>query len=204
MDVARSIEVLRRQHDAVVAGADEQLRASGLLRTTAERRVVLAHRKDWLVRKLEETLETRGVHVVAGTGNGADAVGVVVAVLLVEDTPAMLAGLEVIREVRRFFPATVVVAQAASGDRVGQLLDVGARTVFTRQIPPQDVARSMPQPRHRPVDSPGGGGDTAQRHNCCTRRASRADSSATTADRRPRRRREAADGGVEVVLADCR
>jgi CheY-like chemotaxis protein len=149
MDVARSIEVLRRQHDAVVARAEEQLRASGLLRTRAERRVVLAHRNDWLVRKLEETLETRGMHVVARTDNGADAVGMVVAeqpdLLLVEDTLAMLAGLEVIREVRRFSPATVVVAQAASGDRVGQLLDVGARTVFTRQIPPDGVARSMLQ-----------------------------------------------------------
>ncbi len=150
MDAARSIEVLRRQHDAVVARADEQLRASGrLLRTRAERRVVLAHRNDWLVRKLEETLEARGVHVVARTDNGADAVGLVVAeqpdLLLVEDTLAMLAGLEVIREVRRFSPATVVVAQAACGDRVGQLLDAGARTVFTRQIPPQDVARSMLQ-----------------------------------------------------------
>jgi CheY-like chemotaxis protein len=148
MDAARSLEVLRRQHDAVVARTDEQLRASGqLLRSTAERRIVLAHRNDWLVRKVQQTLEDRGVHVVARTDNGADAVGLVVAeqpdLVLVEDTLAMLAGLEVIREIRQFSPDTVVVAQAAYGDRVGQLLDAGASTVLTRQIPPHDVARSL-------------------------------------------------------------
>jgi hypothetical protein len=36
-----------------------------------------------------------------------------------------------------------VTAQAAYGDRVGQLLDAGASAVFTRRIPPADVARSL-------------------------------------------------------------
>lgn len=83
----------------------------------------------------------------AQTDNGADAVGLVVAeqpdLVLVEDTLAMLPGLEVIREVRRFSPDTVVVAQAAYGDRVGQLLDAGATTVITRSVPPHDVAQSV-------------------------------------------------------------
>jgi CheY-like chemotaxis protein len=150
MDAARSIEVLHRQHDALVARADAQLRASGqLLPTTARRRVVLAHRNDWLLQKLTRTFEDRGVHVAARTDNGADAVGLIVAeqpdLVLVEDTLAMLTGCEVVREVRRFSPHTVVVAQAAHGGRVGQLLDAGATTVFTRQVPPHDVARSMLQ-----------------------------------------------------------
>lgn len=148
MDAARSIEVLRRQHDAVVSRAHEHLRASGqLLRSRAERRVVLAARNDWLVGKLQRALEDRGVHVVARTDNGADAVGLVVAeqpdLVLVEDTLAMVAGLEVIREIRQFSPETVVTAQTASGDRVGQLMDAGATEVFTRQIPPDVVARSL-------------------------------------------------------------
>jgi CheY-like chemotaxis protein len=148
MDAARSIEVLRRQHDAVVSRAHEQLRASGkLLRSTAARRVVLASRNQWLVGKLQQALEERGVQVVARTDNGADAVGLVVAeqpdLVLVEDTLAMLPGLEVIREVRRFSPETVVTAQAAYGDRVGQLLDAGASAVYTRRIPPADVALSL-------------------------------------------------------------
>ncbi len=148
MDAARSLEVLRRQHDAVVARADAQLRASGqLLRSTVERRVVVAHRSDWLVRRLQQTLEDRGVLVVARTDNGADAVGLVVAeqpdLVLVEDTLAMLPGTEVVREVRQFSPDTLVAAQAAHGGRVGELLDAGATTVFTRQVPPHEVARSL-------------------------------------------------------------
>ena len=148
MDAARSLEVLRRQHDALVSRAHEQLAASGLLlRAVAQRRAVLAHRDDWFFRKLAQALEDHGVHVVAGTDNGADAVGLIVAeqpdLVLIEDTLSMVAGVEVIREVRRFSPKTVVTAQAAYGDRVGQLLDAGATTVFTRQIPPHDVALSL-------------------------------------------------------------
>ena len=148
MDAARSLEVVRRQHDAVIARTDAQLRASGqLLRATAERRIVLAHRNDWLVRTLQQRLEDSGLVVVAHTDNGADAVGLVVAeqpdLVLVEDTLAMLPALEVIREIRQFAPETLVTAQAAHGDRVGQLLDAGATTVFTRRVPPHEVARSL-------------------------------------------------------------
>jgi CheY-like chemotaxis protein len=148
MDATRSLEVLRRQHDAVVGRAHQQLQASGhLLHGMAERRAVLAHRDDWLFRKVARALEDHGVHVVAGTDNGADAVGLIVAeqpdLVLVEDTLSMLTSVEVIREVRRFSPETVVTAQAASGDRIGQLLDAGASAVFTRRTPPADVALSL-------------------------------------------------------------
>jgi len=148
MDSARSMEVLRRQHAALVDRAHEQLRATGhLLRTTVERRVVLAHRNEWLAGVVVRALEDRGVHVVARTDNGADAVGLAVAeqpdLVLVEDTLAMLAGVEVVREVRRFCPDTVVAAQVAHGDRVGQLLDAGATTVFTRRSSPQEIAQSL-------------------------------------------------------------
>jgi CheY-like chemotaxis protein len=148
MDAARSLEVLRREHEALVSRAHEQLQASGhLLRTVATRRVVLAHRNDWFFRQVTQALEDSGVHVLAGTDNGADAVGLVVAeqpdLVLVEDTLSMLPGVEVVREIRRFSPETVVTAQAAYGDRVGQLLDAGASAVFTRRIPPADVARSL-------------------------------------------------------------
>ena len=148
MDAARSLDVLRHEHEAVVRRAQEHLQDSGhLLRATAQRRAVLVHRDDWLCRKVARALEDHGVQVVAGTDNGADAVGLVVAeqpdLVLVEDTLSMLTGVEVIREVRRFSPETVVTAQAAYGDRVGQLLDAGATTVFTRQIPPHDVGLTL-------------------------------------------------------------
>lgn len=148
MDAARSLDVLRHQHEAVVNRTHEHLRASGqLLRSVAGRRAVLAHRDDWLRRKVARTLEDHGVHVVASTDNGANAVGLIVAeqpdLVLVEDTLSMLAGLEVIRDVRRFSPSTVVTAKAAHGDRVGPLLDAGASAVFTRQVSPADVALSL-------------------------------------------------------------
>ena len=85
--------------------------------------------------------------MVAGTDNGADAVGLIAAeqpdLVLIEDTLSMLAGAEVVREVRHFCPETVVTAKAAYGDRVGRLLDAGPSAVFTRQTPPAEVALSL-------------------------------------------------------------
>jgi CheY-like chemotaxis protein len=148
MDAARSMDVLRREHHAVVTRAHAQLEASGqLLHATAQRRAVLAHRDDWFCRKVARALQDHHVHVVAGTDNGADAVGLIVAeqpdLVLVEDTLSMLAGVDVIREIRRFSPETVVTAQAGYGDRIGPLLDAGASAVFTRRMPPADVALSL-------------------------------------------------------------
>jgi hypothetical protein len=147
MDVARSLEVLRRKHEAVVGRADEQLRVTGLLLGTAERRVVLAHRNGWFVDKVAAAMQDQGVLVIACVDNGADAVGIAVAeqpdLLLVEDTLAMVPGEQVVREVRGYCPQTVVAAQVAHGDRVGALLEAGAATVFTRRVPPGEAARAL-------------------------------------------------------------
>lgn len=148
MDVARSLEVLRREHDAVVRRAAEQLHVTGsLLSATAERRVVIAHRNAWFVGKLADALRDRGLLVVAHVDNGADAVGIAVAeqpdLLVVEDTLAMVPGEQVVRDVRSYCPETLVAAQVAHGDRVAALLHAGAATVFTRQVPPLEAARSI-------------------------------------------------------------
>lgn len=148
MDASRSIEVLRRQHAAVIARADEQLRRTGgLLHATAERRVVLAHRHEWFLDKVAHALEEQGVRVVARLDNGADAIGVALAeqpdLVLVEDTLPMVIGEEVVREVRRYSPDSLVTVQVGYGERVGQLLDAGASSVFTRKIPPADVALTL-------------------------------------------------------------
>ena len=148
MDAARSLEVLRREHEAVVRRAHDQLRITGdLLRRSPVRRVVLAHRHQWFLDKIAACLQGRGVQVVARLDNGADVVGLAVAeqpdLLLVEDTLAMVPGEQVVREVRRYCPETVVAAQVAYGDRVGLLLEAGAATVFTRKVPPAEVAEGM-------------------------------------------------------------
>lgn len=144
MDVSRSLEVLRREHDAVVQRAHEQLRITGaLLRDTAERRVVIALRNEWFAGKVALGLLDHGLLVVARVDNGADAIGIAVAeqpdLLVVEDTLAMVPGEQVVRDVRGYCPDTIVAAQVAYGDRVGPLLDAGASAVFTRNVPPLDV-----------------------------------------------------------------
>ena len=148
MDAARSLEVLRREHDAVVQRAHQHLRDTGdLLRGAAERRVVLAHRNTWFAGKVAQVLQDNGLRLVGQVDNGADAIGLVVAeqpdLLLVEDTLAMVPGEEVVRDVRQFSPLTVVTAHVAGADRVGVLMDAGATTVFTRSMPPADVARQL-------------------------------------------------------------
>lgn len=148
LDNARAMEVLRRQHAALIARAHEHLRLTGtVLRSTCARRVVLAHRNEWFRGKLSRALQDGGLHVVAVLDNGADAVGVTVAeqpdLLLVEDTLAMVPGEAVVREVLRFCPDTVVAAQVAYSDGVGALKDAGAHEVFTRQVPAAEVAERL-------------------------------------------------------------
>ncbi len=147
MDVTRSLEVLRREHDAVVRRAHEHQRLTGdLLRGPRARRVVIAHRNEWYVGKLVAALHDRGLLVVARIDNGADAVGIAVAeqpdLLMVEDTLAMVPGEQVVRDVRSYCPQTLVAAHVAYGDRIGPLLQAGAAAVFTRQVPPVEAVRS--------------------------------------------------------------
>jgi CheY-like chemotaxis protein len=123
-------------------------RRGKLLQPTAERRIVLAHRNErFLTTRVAQRLADKGVRVVAQTDNGADAIGLVVAekpdLVLVEDTFTVVRGQEVVVELRRFSPDTPVTAHIAHGDRVGALLDAGATAVFTRQVPPVDVALSL-------------------------------------------------------------
>lgn len=148
MDDTWAMEVIRREHQALITRAHEQLRLSGdLLRDRARRRVVLAHRNEWFSQKVAEQLQEQDWVVVAMLSNGADAVGVTVAeqpeLLLVEDFLAMVPGEQVVRDVRQFCPQTVVAAQVAHGDRVAALLEAGAATVWTRQVPPREVAQGL-------------------------------------------------------------
>lgn len=150
LDASRRLDVLRRQHAALIARTHEQLRASGdVLGTRPGRSVMLAHRDDWFVERVAAGLAGAGVQVCGRWDNGADAVGAAVAdqpdLLLVEDALAMVNGPEVVREVLRYCPTTVVVAQVAYADRVGAMLDAGAAAVWTRRTPPADVVSGMRQ-----------------------------------------------------------
>lgn len=148
MDLNRRLEVLRAQHAAIVKRADAQLaRSVHLLSRDVPLRAVVVHRNAWYVGKLNDTLTDAGVEVIGSVENGAAAVGVVVAeqpdLLLVEDVLPMLPGEQVVRDARRFSPETLIVAQVDYSERIAAMLEAGARTAFTRQVPPQEVGERV-------------------------------------------------------------
>lgn len=148
LDRARQEDVMRRQRQALVTQAHHQLEATGEpLGHLAQRRVVIAHRNGWFASEVTQTLEAEGVRVTGWLEDGADPVGAVVAeqpdVALVEDALAMVPAEHVVEAVREFCASTLVVAQVAYGDRVGPLLEAGATAVFTRSVPPADVAQRI-------------------------------------------------------------
>ena len=150
LDLDRRMEVIRRQHEALVRRTDEQLASSArVLRTTAPARALIVHRNEWFRGKLAEGLLDGGVDVIAQLENGADGVGVAVAeqpdLIVVEDKLPMITGDEVIRQVRQFSPVTIGIVQVSYDDGVAAALEAGARTAFTRRVPPAEVAREICQ-----------------------------------------------------------
>ena len=148
LDLARRMDVIRRQQQALIERTHEQLRSSAhLLHDVAPARAMVVHRNDWFKDKVIAGLTTGGIQVVARLENGADAVGVAVAeqpdLILVEDRLPMISGEDVIRQVRQFAPGTIVTAQAANDWEIAPLLEAGATTAFTRRVPPADVAHDL-------------------------------------------------------------
>lgn len=145
LDLARRTQARRREQEAVHARADLQLRESGgVLRDRARTRAVLAHRHAWLRDTVAERLEEQGIAVVGVFEDGADAAGTVVVeqpdLVLVEDRLPTLSGIEVISRVRTFAPEAVVGAQCLDDDGIRVLSDAGAQAVFTRRVPPLEIA----------------------------------------------------------------
>jgi CheY-like chemotaxis protein len=148
MDLARRLEVLRAEHTAIVERTEQQLRTSvHQLARHMPQRAVIAHRNAWFCSKVSTELVAHGIEVVGVVDNGAQGVGVLVAeqpdLVLVEDTLPMVSGEEVVREARRFAPHTLVVVQVAYEDRIGSMLEAGARAAYTRRVPPAEMAREV-------------------------------------------------------------
>jgi CheY-like chemotaxis protein len=145
MDLDRRVEVLRAQHDAIVARTERSLEDSvHVMRRTAPRRAVVAHRNEWFVDRLCGDLSRRGVEVVGRFDNGAEAVGVAVAeqpdLVVVEDRLAMVSGEDVVREVREYVPTALIAAQVAYEDRIAVMLAAGADSAYARRVPPVDIS----------------------------------------------------------------
>lgn len=146
MDVERRRDVRRREHEALVARAHEQLRMSGeLLMRPSVARAVVAYRHPWFTDKVVELLRRAGAEVLAVSDNGAEAIGMAVAeqpdLVLVEESLLMVPSEEVVRETRRYCERTVIGVQVPHSGRIGLMLDAGASTVSTRQVPPHDVVQ---------------------------------------------------------------
>ena len=148
LDLSRRMAARRREQKAVIARADEHLRESGLvLGARGGIRAVIAHRNEWFRDKVATRLNEHGVVVVAAYEDGADASGAMVVeqaeLLLVEDRLPTLPGVDVVRRVREFSPMTVVAAHVLDGNSVLPFADAGAHAVFTRRIPPVDIADEL-------------------------------------------------------------
>lgn len=147
-DARRQLYALRRQHAAIVRRTDEQLRQSGgLLRSSTEVRAVVVHSNVWFTGALSCELQQRGIRVVAGLSCGAAAFGTSVAeqpdVVIVSDPLSEITAAQFVRELAPLAPGTLFAAQVAYPEDVQPLVDAGARAVFTRAVPPSDVAAHL-------------------------------------------------------------
>lgn len=147
MDVQRRVEVLDRVHEAVLARTGLALGGEQVLPLGTGPRAVVAHRHAWFVAALSEALSAHGVRVVAACGNGAEALGLVIAeqpeLLIAGDALAMMTGVELLAEAALFAPHTVRAAQVPDSDAVGEALDAGAQHVITRKVLPPAAASAL-------------------------------------------------------------
>lgn len=148
LDLTRRMEARRREHAALVARAEQHLRDSGgALSAAARRRAVLAHRNAWLRDSVATRLVDLGVDVVGAFEDGADAAGTVVVeqpdLVLVEDRLPTVSGLELVQRIRAFSPSTVIGVQCLDEGGVPSFVRAGAEPVFTRRVPPADIAEHL-------------------------------------------------------------
>jgi CheY-like chemotaxis protein len=147
LDLSRRMEARRREHEAVLQRAEQQMAQSEHLLREHQARAVLAHRSAWLRDKVADSLTERGVRVIGLHEDGAEAAGTIVVeqpdLVLVEDRLPTLPGVQVVERVRRFAPRTVVGAQVLDPSTTPALLQAGADAVFTRRVRPAEMAAEL-------------------------------------------------------------
>lgn len=148
LEARRRSDTLAHAHATLLARASSDLaKQPTSLGPAIRRRAFIAHRHPWFADRLSQALSTRGVQVVGASENGAEALGVVVAeqpdLVVMGDALVMLSGAELLGELALFAPATARVVQVANGNDVGLMLDAGAHSVFTQQVPPPEAAEQL-------------------------------------------------------------
>lgn len=148
LDLRRLTTALRREQEALLARAAEQMRDTGrLLGSRGRPRAVLAHRNEWLLGKVADSLHSHGVAVVGVVDDGADAVGVMVMeqpdLVFVEDRLPTMTGLEVLGQAADLVPHARVMAQLLDLRDSRHYLAAGACSVLGRTTRPQDIAEQL-------------------------------------------------------------
>lgn len=154
LDLSRRMAARRREQQALLARAAQQMRESSrLLAGRARPRAVLAHRNAWLRDRVAEGLQGRGVDVVAAVDDGADAAGVLVMeqpdLVFLEDRLPTMTGLEVLKRATELSPQARVLAQLLDLRDGADYLAAGACSVLSRMTRPLDIAEQLALALHQ-------------------------------------------------------
>jgi hypothetical protein len=141
MDARRHLAGLQRTRSAVMAM--QSRRDRGLAATGDEPRAVVVHRDEWMRKRITAELAQLGVQVIGEGEDGAIAVAMAVVeqpeLLVIEDRLPWVTPLEVVSEVHRFAPRTVVAVQLEDTSDAAGLLDAGAAAVVGRMTHPAEL-----------------------------------------------------------------
>lgn len=141
MDARRRLAGLHRTRSAVLAC--QARRERGLPPTAESPRAVVVHRSSWMRARLGQELDILGVEVVGQGEDGAVAVALTVVeqpdLLLIEDRLPWVTPLEVVEEVHRYAPHTVVAVQLEDSAGAPEMLEAGATAVFSRGVRPAEL-----------------------------------------------------------------
>lgn len=110
-------------------------------------RAVVVHRSSWLRDRLVKRLQDNGVDVVGQGEDGAVALAAALVeqpeVLVIEGLLPWVTPTDVVQDVRRFAPKTFVVVVVEGPAAAEQMIAAGAHAVYSRAVPPTDVADAV-------------------------------------------------------------
>lgn len=141
MDARRKLAGLHRTRSAVLACQTRHER--GLQPFDDRPRAVVVHRNDWMRSRLAREFEDLGVAVIGEGDDGAVAVALAVVeqpdLLLLEDRLPWVTPVEVVEDVHRFAPHTVIAVQMEDSGQAFEMLEAGASAVFSRSVRPSQL-----------------------------------------------------------------
>jgi CheY-like chemotaxis protein len=147
LDGARQRDVVERERRALQAWAEAGLRDAYPFARGGTPRAVIAHRSEWVREKVAESFRAADLEVIAAVDDGAEATAAIVLeqpdLVFVEDLLPSLSGIEVIARTRLLAPDAMIGAHALGQTGMPPLLDAGARAIFSRRIPPAEIAAEL-------------------------------------------------------------